>query len=103
MKRYTAHGCVRALDSLSPLALAKTILRRVDRPSWGEAENAIRATVDQLLNLGNDTHIVLRSAATAAERLTMRLSTHVAQHNFLEFGRAVTISLVSSAIHLMKV
>ena len=81
----------------------KIILHRVDRPSRGEAENPVRATIDQLTSLGDDTHVMLHVAEAAAEPLTMRLSTHVAQRNFVEVGREVTVSLLASAIHLMKV
>jgi molybdate transport system ATP-binding protein len=81
---------------------AKVILHRVERPSRGETENPVRATVEQLVVLGDDTHVTLKVVDAAGERLTMKLSSHSAQRNSLEAGRDVTVSLVASAIHLMK-
>jgi molybdate transport system ATP-binding protein len=76
----------------------RVLLHRVDRPSRGEHENPVGATIVDLVTLGDDVSVRLAPDGVPDARLYLKLSLHVAQRNFLEAGRAVTVSLLRDAI-----
>jgi len=76
----------------------KVLLHRVDRPSRGERENPVRATVADLVTLGDDVIARLVPEGLPDARLHLKVSLHVAQRNGLASGREVTVSLLAEAI-----
>ena len=76
----------------------RVVLHRVDRPSRGEHENPVPVRIADLVTLGDDVIARLEPAGLPDARLTMKVSLHVAQRNFLEPGREVTVSLLRDAI-----
>ncbi len=76
----------------------RVLLHRVDRPSRGERENPIRASVADLVTLGDDVIARLAPEGLPAVRLHLKVSLHVAQRNGLSTGREVTVSLLADAI-----
>jgi len=76
----------------------KVLLHRVDRPSRGERENPVRATIADLVTLGDDVIARLVPEGLPDARLHLKLSLHVAQRNSLAPGREVTVSLLADAI-----
>jgi len=81
---------------------ASVLLHRRDRPSRGERENPVEATVVSATPLGEQTHVTARMAADA-DRLAFSLSTHAARRNRIAAGAAIRVSLLADAIHLMPV
>lgn len=77
---------------------AKVLLHRVDRPSRGEHENPVHATIADLVTLGDDVTARLVPEGLPDVRLHLKVSLHVAQRNGLSAGRAITVSLVGDAI-----
>jgi molybdate transport system ATP-binding protein len=80
---------------------AAVILHRVDRPSRGNRENALSGVVQEIAILGDFAHVFLQVSTRVDFTLLMTLSGHVAQRNNLHVGRTVTVSLLTTAIHLM--
>jgi molybdate transport system ATP-binding protein len=76
------------------------ILHRRDRPSRGDRENPIAATVTQMLPLGETTAIVAVVDGGDAS-LALSLPTHVARRNTLVVGASIKVSLLCAGIHLM--
>jgi molybdate transport system ATP-binding protein len=76
----------------------RVVLHRVDRPSRGEHENPVRATIADLVTLGDDVIARLAPAGLPDVRLTLKVSLHVAQRNALAPGREITVSLLRDAI-----
>ncbi len=76
----------------------RVLLHRADRPSRGERENPVRASVADLVTLGDDVIARLAPAGLPDVRLHLKVSAHVAQRNGLEPGREVTVSLLADAI-----
>jgi molybdate transport system ATP-binding protein len=75
------------------------VLHRRDRPSLGERENPIAATVDELVVLGGMTSVALR--VQHGDMLRFDIATHAARRNQLTPGAAVHVSLLAGGIHLM--
>lgn len=75
------------------------VLHRRDRPSLGERENPIAATVDELVVLGGMTSVALR--VQHGDLLRFDIATHAARRNQLTPGAAVHVSLLAGGIHLM--
>lgn len=78
------------------------ILHRRDRPSRGERENPVEATVAEMVELGETCSLELRTQAPQASAISLALPTHVARRNGLAPGEAVRVSLLADAIHLME-
>jgi molybdate transport system ATP-binding protein len=76
----------------------RVVLHRVDRPSRGEHENPVPATIADLVTLGDDVIVRLAPDGLPDVRLTLKVSLHVAQRNALAPGRDVTVSLLRDAI-----
>ncbi len=76
----------------------RVVLHRVDRPSRGEHENPVPVRVADLVTLGDDVIVRLVPAGLPDERLTMKVSLHVAQRNFLAAGRDLVVSILREAI-----
>ncbi|CAG0973719.1 sulfate transport system ATP-binding protein [Burkholderiales bacterium] len=76
----------------------RVLLHRVDRPSRGESENPVGATIADLVTLGDDVIARLVPDGLPDDRLHLKVSLHVARRNGLAPGRAVAVSLLADAI-----
>ena len=77
------------------------ILHRRDRPSKGEKENPVNGDIEDFTPLGENSSVTIKVEGSE-EMLTMSVPSHVAQRNGLEKGGAISVSLLSEGIHLMK-
>ncbi len=77
------------------------ILHRVDRPSRGERENPVEGIIDECISLGENTQIIIRLSGLAG-KISFAVPTHVARRNNLTEEKAIRVSLLANAIHLMK-
>ena len=77
------------------------ILHRRDRPSRGERENPVRGSIKQVIQLGENTVIVMQTGETK-QTLSFSVPAHVARRNRLHEGEKVSVSLLANAIHLME-
>ncbi|OJA05436.1 ABC transporter ATP-binding protein [Halomonas sp. QHL1] len=75
------------------------VLHRRDRPSQGERENPLAATVEELVVLGGITSVSLR--VNHGDMLRFDIATHAARRNQLTRGAVVNVSLLAAGIHLM--
>ncbi|MGM0857316.1 MAG: ABC transporter ATP-binding protein [Pseudomonadota bacterium] len=75
------------------------VLHRRGRPSHGERENPVAASVDDMLVLGGMTSVALR--VQHGDVLRFDIATHAARRNDLTPGAAVHVSLLAGGIHLM--
>ncbi|WP_311065251.1 ABC transporter ATP-binding protein [Halomonas sp. DWK9] len=75
------------------------VLHRRERPSHGERENPVAATVSEMVVLGSMTSIVLR--VSHGDMLRFDIATHAAKRNQLALGASVYVSLLAEGIHLM--
>ncbi|MGM0543187.1 MAG: ABC transporter ATP-binding protein [Pseudomonadota bacterium] len=75
------------------------VLHRRGRPSHGERENPVAASVDDMLVLGGMTSVALR--VPHGDVLRFDIATHAARRNDLTPGAAVHVSLLAGGIHLM--
>ncbi|NYS45463.1 ABC transporter ATP-binding protein [Halomonas zhaodongensis] len=76
------------------------VLHRRDRPSQGERENPVAATVHEMVVLGGITSISLR--VSHGDMLRFDIATHAARRNQLALGESVYVSLLAEGIHLMS-
>jgi molybdate transport system ATP-binding protein len=76
------------------------VLQRADRPSRGERENPVAATVEEVAALGAQASVTLREESSG-DRLKLSIPTHAARRNGLQPGAQVLVSLLAEAIHLM--
>ena len=76
------------------------ILHRKDRPSQGERENPVQGIIQQSIQMGETTAIVM-SINGDQNSLSFNIPTHVARRNGLMEGEMITVSLLANAIHLM--
>lgn len=103
-------SCLEVADGLNGLPLGESVtwylppsdivLHRRDRPSQGERENPITATVSELVVLGGITSVSLR--ADHGDMLRFDIATHAARRNQLTCGAVVNVSLLAAGIHLMR-
>ncbi|GGC87251.1 ABC transporter ATP-binding protein [Vreelandella lutescens] len=75
------------------------VLHRRERPSQGERENPVAATVSEMVVLGSMTSISLR--VSHGDMLRFDIATHAAKRNQLTLGASVYVSLLAEGIHLM--
>nr|WP_289072639.1 ABC transporter ATP-binding protein [uncultured Halomonas sp.] len=75
------------------------VLHRRGRPSQGERENPVAATVSEMVVLGGMTSISLR--VSHQDMLRFDIATHAAKRNQLRLGERVHVSLLAEGIHLM--
>mgnify|MGYP000028236728 FL=1 len=75
------------------------VLHRRDRPSQGERENPLAATVEELVVLGGITSVSLR--AQHGDMLRFDIATHAVRRNQLTRGAVVNVSLLAAGIHLL--
>ncbi len=75
------------------------VLHRRGRPSQGERENPVAATVSEMVVLGGMTSISLR--VSHQDMLRFDIATHAAKRNQLSLGERVHVSLLAEGIHLM--
>lgn len=77
------------------------ILHRFDKPSRGERENPVSGKVEHMVILGENTLINMKIDGQA-DYLDFSVPAHVARRNNIVEGNAITVSLLSGSIHLMK-
>lgn len=77
------------------------MLHRRDRPSRGERENPVEATVTEMVRLGENCSLELRALGRPQVAISLMLPTHVAQRNGVAPGEKVRVSLLADAIHLL--
>jgi molybdate transport system ATP-binding protein len=77
------------------------ILHRRDRPSKGEKENPVSGEIKEFVPLGESSSVTMK-VDDNEQFLSMSVPSHVAQRNGLEKGGALSVSLLSDGIHLMK-
>ncbi|MGQ7261403.1 ABC transporter ATP-binding protein [Vreelandella sp. V005] len=75
------------------------VLHRRDRPSQGERENPLAATVEELVVLGGITSVSLR--VQHGDMLRFDIATHAVRRNQLTRGAVVNVSLLAVGIHLL--
>nr|WP_276322453.1 ABC transporter ATP-binding protein [Halomonas neptunia] len=75
------------------------VLHRRDRPSQGERENPLAATVSEVVVLGGITSVSLRVGH--GDMLRFDIATHAARRNQLTSGAVVNVSLLAAGIHLL--
>lgn len=102
-------GCLEVAEGLTNLPQGETVswylppsdivLHRRDRPSYGERENPLAATVEELVVLGGITSVSLR--VNHGDMLRFDIATHAARRNQLTSGAVVNVSLLAAGIHLM--
>lgn len=81
---------------------AKVILHQRVRPSRGEQENPVSGQIVDMLTLRGITTVLISLAAANDMVIQMDVSKHVAERNNLEKGQEITMSIIASAIHIMK-
>ena len=77
------------------------LLHRRDRPSRGERENPVDATVAEMVRLGENSSLELRTDDPPGAAISLTLPIHVAQRNGVAVGEKVRVSLLADAIHLL--
>ena len=81
---------------------AKVILHQRVRPSRGEQENPVTGQIVEMLTLRGITTVLVAVAEANNLVIQMDVSQHVAERNSLEKGQQITMSIIASAIHIMK-
>lgn len=77
------------------------VLHRRRRPSQGERENPVHGVVGELTVMGENTLISMWVDARREHRLSLTVSSHVAERNFLAVGADISVSLLRQGLHLM--
>ena len=75
------------------------VLHRRDRPSQGERENPLAATVSEVVVLGGITSVSL--SVDHGDMLRFDIAAHAARRNQLTRGAVVNVSLLAAGIHLL--
>lgn len=81
---------------------AKVILHQRVRPSRGEQENPVTGQIVEMLTLRGITTVLVALKKANNLLIQMDVSKHVAERNSLEKGQQITMSIIASAIHIMK-
>jgi molybdate transport system ATP-binding protein len=77
------------------------LLHQRVRPSRGERENPVRATIDELVVLGEAASVTLMIDNRSDVTMTFNLPMHVVQRNQLKVRDKISVSLRAEGIHLM--
>ncbi len=77
------------------------VLHRRHRPSQGERENPVHGVVGELTVMGENTLISMWVDGHREQRLSLTVSSHVAERNFLAVGADISVSLLQQGLHLM--
>jgi len=80
---------------------AKVILHQRVRPSRGEHENPIQAVITEMLTLRGVTTILMKLKQDKKVIIQMDISDHVVNRNSLIVGDTISVSLLSSEIHII--
>lgn len=80
---------------------SKLVLHRKDRPSRGEAENAITGRITNFVALGDNVISTVELDGAETRTLTFHVPRHVAERNELGPGKKIGLSILADAIHLM--
>jgi molybdate transport system ATP-binding protein len=81
---------------------SKVLLHRRDRPSRGTNENPVSGVIAEHILLGDTTISVLHVDGRDDRPITFQVPAYVAERNRLGVGEKASVSLLASAIHLMK-
>lgn len=82
---------------------SRVLLHRRDRPSRGTRENPVSGVIAEHILLGDTTISVLHVDGRDDRPVIFQVPRHVAERNRLGVGESASVSLLASAIHLMKV
>jgi len=77
------------------------VLHRRHRPSHGERENPVHGIVGELTVLGENTVISMLVNGQQEQRLSLTVSSHVAERNYISVGADISVSLLQQGLHLM--
>jgi molybdate transport system ATP-binding protein len=77
------------------------VLHRRHRPSHGERENPVHGVVGELTVMGENTLISMWVNGDREKRLSLTVSSHVAERNFLAVEADISVSLLQQGVHLM--
>ncbi|MDH3450580.1 MAG: ABC transporter, partial [Gammaproteobacteria bacterium] len=77
------------------------VLHRRQRPSQGERENPVHGLVGELTVMGENTLISMWVNGRKEQRLSLTVSSHVAERNFLAVEADISVSLLQQGLHLM--
>jgi molybdate transport system ATP-binding protein len=77
------------------------VLHRRHRPSLGERENPVHGVVGELTVMGENTLISMWVNGDREQRLSLTVSSHVAERNFLAVEADISVSLLQQGVHLM--
>ena len=80
---------------------SKILLHQRVRPSRGEQENPVTGVIEELITLKGITTVLFIVDHANGKTLQMDVPEHVAKRNKLAIGVAISVSLLSDAIHLM--
>ncbi|PCK03686.1 MAG: ABC transporter [Alteromonadaceae bacterium] len=80
---------------------SKILLHQRVRPSRGEQENPVTGVIEELITLKGITTVLFIVDHANGQTLQMDVPEHVAKRNKLAIGVAISVSLLSDAIHLM--
>ena len=77
------------------------VLHRRDRPSHGERENPVPATIADVMRLGEMTEITAHLDAEPDAVLNFSMPSHTARRNELQPGAAIVVSLLAEGLHVL--
>lgn len=80
---------------------ANVLLHRRDRPSRGEHENPVPGTISEFVILGDNASVAVAVDGIAETPLFMSIPLHAARRNHIGVGERVTVSLLTSSIHII--
>lgn len=81
---------------------SKILLHQRRRPSRGEHENPVQATITDMITLRGITTVLMKVTAHHHLLLQMDIPEHVVQRNQLQRGEHIGLSLLQNAIHLIE-
>lgn len=80
---------------------AKILLHQQRRPSRGNQENAVKATVQQILTLRGICTLLVTVDDSDGQQMQLDVPEHVVQRNQVQIGQQIGMSLLADAIHIM--
>ena len=78
------------------------VMHRVKKSSQPTNENLVEGTIISAVILGGTTHIKMRPAGNDKYSISFSVPSHFARLNHADVGKAITVSLLKSGLHLMK-
>lgn len=77
------------------------VMHRRDRPSRGDRENPLTATITELLSMGDNKLVAAQLGKVGRPPVYFSVPSHVADRNELALGQRVSFSLLAGSVHLM--